>query len=105
MNNNKVCNPKKEVPTGLSLNEKDYLNDLLCCLKEMEKNYVTAMTEASNEILYNKFHNMFLEIAKLQREVYEFMFRCGWYSLEKAEVNKINEKYNMLNQEMQDLNS
>lgn len=104
MNNNQVCNPKTEVPSGLALNDKDYLSDLLSCLKEMEKNYVVAMTEASNEDLYNKIHNMFLDFANLQRETYELMFRNGWYSLEKAESNKIQQKYQMLSKELQDLN-
>ena len=37
MNNNQVCNPKVEVPTGISMNDKDYLTSLLSCLKDMEK--------------------------------------------------------------------
>ena len=42
--NSKICNVKVEVPEGISLNDKDYLNSLLSTLKEMEKNYVLAMT-------------------------------------------------------------
>lgn len=105
MNNNQISNPKKEVPNGISLNEKDYMNELLSCLKEMSKNYVVAMTEASNEILYNKYNNIFNEVSRLQREVYELMFKNGWYALEKAETQKISQKYQMLNQELMDLNS
>ncbi len=104
MNNNEISNPKTEVPKGLALNEKDYLNELLSCLKDMEKNYVIAMTEASNECLYNKLQSIFQALASLQREVYELMFRNGWYSLEKAEPNKINQKYQKLSQELKDLN-
>jgi len=40
----------------------------------------------------------------MQREVYELMFRKGWYSLEKAETQKIDNKLQMLKQEYQDLN-
>ena len=43
MNNNKICNPKTNTPTGIELNDKDYLNSLLSCLKEMEKNYTLAL--------------------------------------------------------------
>lgn len=102
---NKVSNPKVEVPSGMSLNEKDYISELLSCLKAMEKDYTVALTEASNEDLYNKYYNMFLEISKLQREVYEVMFRHGWYCLEKAETTKISQKVNMLTQELQSLSS
>lgn len=103
MDNNKISNTKKKVPTGIKLNEKDYMNSLLSCLKEMEKNYVVAMTEASNEILFKKINNMFNEIKDMQRVVYENMFKNGWYSLEKQDKTKINEKHNMLNQELMDL--
>ncbi len=104
MNNNQVSNQKKEVPVGIDMNDKDYITALLTCLKDMEKNYAIAMTEASCENLYEKHKEVFLEISELQREVYELMFRNGWYSLETAENQKINQKYQILNQEYQDLN-
>lgn len=103
MNNNQISNPKKEVPKGIGMNDKDYITKLLSCLKEMEKNYVVAMTEASNENLYNKYKNVFIDIANLQREVYELMFRCGWYQLEYVDKNKISQKIQMMSQELNDL--
>lgn len=104
MDNNMISNPKTEVPSGKSLNDKDYMNCLLSSLKEMVKNYAVALTEASNENLYNSYKSMFDNYSKLQREVYELMFRNGWYSLEKAEMQKISNKLQMLNQEISDLN-
>lgn len=104
MNNNQISNPKKEVSTGIDMNEKDYMASLLSCLKEMEKNYTIAMTEASCENLYNSYKEVFNSIATLQREVYELMFRNGWYCLEKAEVQKITKKFQTMQQEYQDLN-
>ena len=104
MNNNQISNPKKEVPTGLNLNEKDYLTSLLTCLKEMEKNYVVVMTETSNENLYQQYKHIFDELSLLQRETYELMFQKGWYILEQAESNKISNKHQTLLQEYQDLN-
>ncbi len=103
MNNNKISNPKVEVPKGVSINDKDYMNSLLSCLKEMVKNYAVALTEASNENLYNQYKEMFDTYSSLQREVFEAMFRKGWYSLEQAEEQKINSKYQMLNQELRNL--
>ncbi len=104
MNNNQIKNQKTEVPTGVELNEKDYINSLLSCLKEMTKNYTVALTEASNEALYQEFKDMFDTYIKLQRETYELMFRKGWYVLEQAEGAKVGAKYNTLNQEFTDLN-
>lgn len=103
--NNSISNPKIEVPSGMNLNDKDYISNLLSDLKCMEKNFAVVLTEASNEELYNKYHEIFNKISILQREVYEVTFRHGWYILEKAELNKIDQKYQMLNQEHQQLNS
>ena len=97
--NNKISNEKVPVEGGIELNDKDYINSVLSTLKELVKNYAVSLTEASNEILYSKYKTMFDEYSSLQREVYEIMFRFGWYELEKSDNNKINEKYTMLNPE------
>ena len=99
--NNKITNPKTEVPKGMALNDKDYLNMTLSLLKDIEKNYAISLTEASNENLFAKYEEMFNVI----REVFELAFRKGWYELEKAPSNKITEKYNTLNTEFNDLNN
>ncbi len=62
------------------------------------------MTEASNESLYKSYNSTFQELIKLQRKAFELAFKKGWYFLEKAETNKIDEKLNMLSKEYQDLN-
>jgi len=102
--NNQIKNTKTEVPTGIKLNDKDYLNSLLSCLKEMVKNYAVVLTEASNENLYDTYKTMFDKYIELQRNVFELAFRKGWYTLETAEPNKVSNKYLMLNQEYTDLN-
>ncbi len=103
-NNNKIANPKVEVPKGMKLNDKDYLGDLLSSLKCMEKDYVVAMTEASNEHLYESYKKMFLSIAEMQREAFELSFQKGWYTLEKGESTKIEEKAQKLGMELSELN-
>ncbi len=96
---NKISNNKQEVENTINMNDKDYSNKLLTCLKEITKNYCFSLIEASNETLYEKYKEMFLKYSKLQREVFELMFKKGWYELEKVENTKLNEKYNMLNKE------
>ena len=64
-----------------------------------------AMTEVSNECLYEKYKQVFFLLIALQREAYELMFRKGWYALEKADSQKISQKLQMLTQEYQDLNA
>ena len=104
MNNNQISNPKVEVPTGMALNDKDYLDSLLSTLKQFVKNYAVILTEVSNETLYGEYKEMFDTYSSLQREVYEIMFRKGWYVLEKCDANKISNKYQTLNQKFMDLN-
>lgn len=104
MYNNQIKNPKVEVPSGLTLNDKDHINSLLGTLKEMVKNYAVALTEASNEYLYEEYKKMFDEYSSLQRRVFEIMFKKGWYVLEKSETKKINDKYQTLSKEFTDLN-
>lgn len=104
-NSNMISNSKTQVPTGKTLNDKDYANCLLSSLKEIVKNYSVALTEASNENLYNNYKEMFDSYSKLQREVYELMFRKGWYTLEKAENQKISNKIQMLKQEINNLDA
>lgn len=103
--NNEIKNPKTEVKAGIDLNDKDYIGSLLSCLKEMAKNYTVALTEASNEQLYQEYKDMFLEYLQLQRDVYELMFKKGWYVLEKADNNKINSKYQTLMDEFKNLSN
>lgn len=103
MNNNEIFNPKIQVPKGMNLNDQDYINSLLSTLKEMVKNYSVALTEASNEKLYNEYKEMFLKYSDMQRNVFELMFRKGFYKLEKAENDKISNKLNSLNQKLMDL--
>ena len=105
MNNQIISNSKVEVSTGMQLNDKDHLNDLLSSLKCLVKDYTVAMSEASNEMLYQQYKTMADQLSLLQRETYELMFRYGWYSLEKAEEMKITNKYQMFSQELQQLNS
>ena len=101
----KIENPETKVPKGMELNDRDYITCLLTSLKDIEKNYTIALTEASCENLYNKHKETFLNIAALQREVYELMFQKGWYKLETAEKTKIKEKHQTLSQELSDLKS
>lgn len=103
MNNNEISNPKTEVEKGLRLTDKDYLESILTVCKDLEKNLVIAMTEASHEEYYKKIHEMFKNISELQRDAYELYFKKGWFVIEKEDDEKLNEKYNMLQQELTDL--
>lgn len=97
MDNNKVQNQKVEVPSTSEMNDKDYLNDILETEKNMSVNMDIALNEASNEFLYKELYLLFEQIRESQRNLFELAFSKGWYVLEKAQMNKINEELNKLN--------
>jgi len=102
MNNNKICNQKTEVSTTKEMNDENYLNSILECLKNITNNYSIALNEMSNETLYQRLFNLFKEAQDMQREVYELAFRKGWYTLEKAESSKIMQTYNQMESKLQE---
>ena len=105
MNNNKISNQKTEVPNTPEMNDKDYITSMLEIEKAMVKDYAVALTEASNEDLYNDYYDLFDEASGTQREIYNLMFQKGWYSIETAEDTKITQKLNMLEQELPQLDN
>ena len=94
--NNKVQNPKIELDSSIEMNDENYLNDILETEKNMSVNFTYALNEASNETLFNEIYEMFKQIKASQRNLFVLCFRKGFYTLEKAETNKINEEYNTL---------
>ena len=78
------------------MNDRDFLNDILESEKNMSVNYTYALNEASNEELFKRIYDMFIHIKETQRNLFELSFKKGWYTLEKAEENKINEEINTL---------
>lgn len=93
----KIGNDIVEVAKGIELNDKDYCTCLLSTIKDMEKNYVIAMTEASNDWLYGIYKNILIDLSIVQRKLYMLMFKNGWYQLETVTDTKLEEKYNLLN--------
>lgn len=103
--NNKISNQTTEVPKTNEMNDKDYITSVLAIEKYIVKDLAVAMTEASNNDLYNEYYDMYDEISDIQRQLYNLMFKKGWYCLEMAEENKIMEKLNKLNEEVNELST
>lgn len=103
MKENKICNMKVEVPSGIEMNDKDYLNSVLELEKNMSNNYSIALNEASNDDLYEDYFSLFEDTKDMARDLYNLSFKNGWYTLEKADDNKIQEKINCFQTEMNDL--
>ena len=101
--NKEIKNPKMEVPTGNKMNDRDYLN----CVLELEKNlsnyYSLALNEASNDYLYEDYFSLLEDTKDAARELYNFMFEYGWYTLEEEASEKVTKKIDCLEQKLIDL--
>lgn len=103
MKNNEIKNAKKEVPTGIEMNDRDYLNSVLELEKNMSNNYSIALNEASNDYLYEDYFTLLEDTKDAAREAYNLMFQYGWYTLEEAEEQKVNDKIQCLERKMKEL--
>lgn len=103
MKNNEIKNSKKEVSTGIEMNDRDYLNSVLELEKNMSNNYSIALNEASNDYLYEDYFTLLEDSKDAAREAYNLMFEYGWYTLEEAEEQKVNDKINCLTQKLTEL--
>jgi spore coat protein CotF len=93
MNQQKIQNPEKQVPKTPQMNERDFINDLLTTEKYMTTSYSMALHEASHQGLYNDIMNIFNETEKSQRDLYNLMFRKGWYAIEAEDQQKLQQSY------------
>lgn len=105
MANSKVCCDEVKVEATLDLNDRDYLNDILCNEKNILSNTTIALTEASNEKLQKEFKEFFDTIEELQSTTYEIAWNYGWYSLEESEKTKVNQKAKELQKKLDELSN
>ncbi len=89
----KVQNPETSVPKTPQMNERDFVNDMLATEKYMTDAYSTAMNEASCQNLYQDISSIFNETQDCQRNMYNLMFKNGWYSVEAADQQKMQQSY------------
>lgn len=101
----KVCCEETKVSSTIDLNDRDYLNDILCNEKSILVNTTTALTEASNDKLKKDIIKFFETIEQLQKETYELAWNNGWYVLEEAEKTKINQKTKELQKKLDELSN
>jgi spore coat protein CotF len=75
------------------MNDRDFANDLLSTEKYMTNAYSVAMNEASHQSLYQDMLTVFNETQNQQRELYNLMFKKGWYKVEAADQQKLQQSY------------
>ncbi|MBB5173504.1 spore coat protein [Texcoconibacillus texcoconensis] len=89
----KIGNPKTQVPETPQMNDRDYINDMLATEKYMTDSYSTAMNEASHQTLYEDILGISTETQDSQRELFNLMFKKGWYSFNAVDSQTLDQSY------------
>jgi len=93
MQNQTIQNQESQIQKTPKMNERDFTNDLLSTEKYMTDSYSTFLNEASHEALYQDILTIFTETQNEQRQLFNLMFQKGWYKLEPAEQQQLQQKY------------
>ncbi|PAE19175.1 hypothetical protein CHH80_17975 [Bacillus sp. 7504-2] len=75
------------------MNERDFINDGLSTCKYLTDSLNIAVREASHDQLYQDFLQILEETHQTSRELFNLMFKKGWYKLEAAEQQKVDQAY------------
>ncbi|WP_449620918.1 spore coat protein [Robertmurraya sp. Marseille-Q9965] len=86
--------PKVKTP---EMNDRDFINDGLATCKYLTDSLNIAVREASHEQLYKDLLQMLEETHDSARHLFNVMFQNGWYKLEAAEQQKIDQAYQQFN--------
>lgn len=88
-----IQNPETKIQKTPEMNERDFINDILSTEKYMTSSYVTYLHEASHTSLYHDIQMIFNETQNAQRELYNVMFQKGWYKIEPADQQKLQQSH------------
>ncbi|MDF2947716.1 MAG: Coat domain protein [Bacillales bacterium] len=88
---NKIQNPEQQIDKGPEMNDRDFINDILATEKWLGNGYSIAQNEASHRALNTDIQNLYTETHQCQQDLYQLMFRKGWYGLEQVDQNKVQE--------------
>ena len=86
---NGIKNPQTPVPKTPQMNDRDFLNDALNTEKYLTSSYSIALKEASHESLYRTIASISQETQNCQRNLYNLMFKNGWYGIVKETPQNI----------------
>lgn len=95
-NPSQIANPQTgELPKvkGPQMNDRDFVNDGLATCKYLTDSLNVAVREASHQELYNDLLQILNETHHSARQLFNLMFKHGWYKLEAENQQKIDQAY------------
>ena len=76
------------------------LYDVLETEKNIIVNTAIALNEASCTPIYNTYFEIFNEISKASKKLFNLAYNKNWYTLEQSKKNKIQQEYNKISKEL-----
>lgn len=73
------------------MQDQEIMTDLLLTEKKMSTNYDLHASECVNEQLRDTFVNLFVQGHKTQSELFKTAQQKGWYQVEQAEQQKVDQ--------------
>ena len=92
-NHQKIKNSATKLQKNSQMNDRDFVNDILSTEKYLTDAYSIALNEASHQELYQDLITVFNETQQTQRDLFNLMFKNGWYSVEAADQEKLQQKH------------
>lgn len=83
------------------MNNEYMLKDILNTEKGLVLNMATALNEASNEVIYNVFFEIFTNLSQQTKLLFNIAYNNSWYTLEEAPKNKIIQEINKLSSDLE----
>ncbi|HSH24749.1 MAG TPA: spore coat protein [Massilibacterium sp.] len=91
---NTIRNPELQVPNTPQMNDRDFITDMLTTEKYMTTSYAVAVHEASHSKLYQDILSIYNETQECQRDLYNVMFKKGFYSITPEQPQTITQTKN-----------
>ena len=98
---NMIKNPQSNLAPEVksaNINDRDTLNYALSQEKFLTDNFNVFVREAGHRQLHNDVMRIFNETHAMSRELFNLMFRKGWYTLEPEQPQKMAQTYQKFSQ-------
>lgn len=82
---------------GPEFNDRDRVNDILAMEKYLTTAYNTGLNEMQNPRLHETIQGILGDTHNMQHRVFEEMWQKGWYKIEAAEPQKVNQAFDQFN--------
>lgn len=86
-----------ETAQGPEFSDRDRLNDILTMEKYMTSSYNTGLNEMQNPKLHETIQGILGDEHNMQFQVFDKMWQKGWYKIEAADKQKIQQAYQQFN--------